>query len=63
MKPKTETTTASLASAAWPPSSWPSRQAINHAAEFSARLSGFNEIGSIPTSVTVSALNTPSPTS
>ena len=31
--------------------------------EFSARLSGFNEIGSIPTTVTVTALGTPAPTS
>jgi hypothetical protein len=34
-----------------------------HADEFSARLSGFNEIGSIPTTVTVTALGTPAPTS
>src|SRR5271168_3652109 len=34
-----------------------------YADEFSARLSGFNEIGSIPTTVTVTALNTPAPTS
>jgi CHRD domain len=32
------------------------------AQEFAAQLSGFNEIGSIPTSVTVPAVNTPSPT-
>jgi len=31
--------------------------------QFSARLSGFNEIGSIPTTVTVTALGTPAPTS
>jgi hypothetical protein len=34
-----------------------------YADEFSARLSGFNEIGSIPTTVTVTALGTPAPTS
>ena len=34
-----------------------------YAEEFSARLSGFNEIGSIPTTVTVTALGTPAPTS
>ena len=34
-----------------------------YADEFSARLSGFNEIGSIPTTVTVTALATPAPTS
>ena len=32
------------------------------AEEFTAKLSGFNEIGSIPTSVTVPALSTPTPT-
>ena len=35
----------------------------SHADEFSAKLSGFNEIGSIPTTVTVTALGTPAPTS
>ena len=34
-----------------------------YAEDFSARLSGFNEIGSIPTTVTVTALGTPAPTS
>ena len=34
-----------------------------YADDFSARLSGFNEIGSIPTTVTVTALGTPAPTS
>ena len=34
-----------------------------YADEFSAKLSGFNEIGSIPTTVTVTALGTPAPTS
>ena len=34
-----------------------------YADEFSARLSGFNEIGSIPTTVTVTALGSPAPTS
>ena len=34
-----------------------------YAEEFSARLSGFNEIGSIPTTVTVTTLGTPAPTS
>jgi CHRD domain len=33
-----------------------------YAEDFSARLSGFNEIGSIPTTVTVTALGTPAPT-
>ena len=33
------------------------------AQEFTAHLTGFNEIGSIPTTVTVTALNTPAPTS
>jgi hypothetical protein len=32
------------------------------AEEFKARLNGFNEIGSIPTTVTVTALGTPAPT-
>jgi hypothetical protein len=35
----------------------------SHADEFSARLNGFNEIGSIPTTVTVTALGTAAPTS